>query len=113
MLLLAPLALCAPTTHLKVHAFFADGAVFQTTDDGGEGSAITGLAAPHEKITLSSNSKEWETKTVTADGTGAFSFAINRASGGPYDLTIGGAAGNVTAHDVLIGDVFICSGQAC
>ena len=54
-----------------------------------------------------------ETKTVTADGNGAFSFAINRASGGPYDLTIGGAAGNVTAHDVLIGDVFICSGQAC
>ena len=115
MLLIAPLALAyARVPHVKVHALFSDAAVFQTTDDGGQGSAVTGLAAPHEKVTLSSsNANDWPATTTTADADGAFRFPISRASGGPFDLTISGATstGSVTAKDVMVGDVFLCSGQ--
>ena len=98
---------------LKLHALFADGAVFQTTDDGGEGSSITGTAAPHERVTLSSDKpKEWPSHSITADVAGHFSFPIKLPSGGPFVLTVSAGSGSKSASDVYVGDVFLCSGQS-
>lgn len=54
--------------------------------------------------------------TATADATGHFAlrFAAHAASGTPVPVEIAGAPGTVPVvlHDVLIGDVWLCSGQS-
>ena len=56
-----------------------------------------------------------ETRTVTTDRIGHWSVYLKPgAAGGPYEMTVKGAEGEqpITIHDILVGDVWVASGQS-
>ena len=70
---------------------------------------VWGWATPGAKVTVSING----TSAIGTAGVDGKWMAMlpALAAGGPYDLTVRGPA-TATLHDVLIGDVWICSGQS-
>jgi sialate O-acetylesterase len=73
---------------------------------------VWGSAAPGEEVTVSLGSAAITTRTTSPSGHWTAVLPAMPA-GGPYDLTARLASGtSQTAHDVLIGDVFLCSGQS-
>lgn len=71
---------------------------------------VWGRAAKGEKITVRFH--EQEKKTV-ADKSGKWTVYLgNETAGGPYVLSIQGKKNTITLNDVLVGDVWICSGQS-
>jgi sialate O-acetylesterase len=70
---------------------------------------IWGWASPGEKITLSFNGKEVHTVTGT-NGSWLIGLPAMKA-GGPFSMTIKGK-NKIVLKDVLIGDVWFCSGQS-
>ncbi|MDP4213308.1 MAG: sialate O-acetylesterase [Bacteroidota bacterium] len=70
---------------------------------------IWGWSSPNEKITVRINDQVKEGK---ADKNGKWGVNLDpQPAGGPYDLTVAGKD-SVVFHDVLIGEVWICSGQS-
>jgi sialate O-acetylesterase len=70
---------------------------------------IWGWAAPGEKVTVKFNSKSYKTKTGT-DGKWSVTLSPLKA-GGPYTMDISGS-NKLSLKDILIGDVWFCSGQS-
>src|SRR5580765_1945691 len=70
---------------------------------------IWGWAAKDEKLTVKFNGKTYRTKTA-ADGKWLIVLPAMRA-GGPFTMDISGS-NKITLKDILIGDVWICSGQS-
>ena len=70
---------------------------------------IWGWALAGEKISVRFLDSEY---SVTTDSNGAWTILLsNLKEGGPYDMRIQGD--NVmTIHDILVGDVWVCSGQS-
>ncbi|MBS0032006.1 sialate O-acetylesterase [Chitinophaga sp. 22321] len=70
---------------------------------------VWGWADKNEKITVQFNG---QTKTVKADKNGQWKVLLNpEKAGGPYNLSVKGQ-NDITLHDILMGDVWICSGQS-
>jgi len=70
---------------------------------------VWGTAAPHEAVTVTFRG---ETKSGTADDLGRWSIFLSPGeAGGPFQLTIA-AANTITLDDVLVGDVWVASGQS-
>jgi sialate O-acetylesterase len=72
---------------------------------------IWGWADPGEKIIVRTN---WDTATFTAIGASTAKWSVSLktpAAGGPYTITIK-ANNTVIIEDVLIGEVWDCSGQS-
>src|SRR6266498_700724 len=70
---------------------------------------IWGWASPNEKIKISFNKKDFKTK---ADANGNWSLFLPAVkAGGPYTMNID-AINHILLKDILIGDVWICSGQS-
>jgi sialate O-acetylesterase len=70
---------------------------------------IWGWASPNEDITASINGKNYRTK---ADGSGNWSLQLApMKAGGPYTMDITGK-NKISLKDVLVGDVWFCSGQS-
>lgn len=92
---------------VELPPIFADHMVLQQNSD----AAIWGKAEPEAKITITTT---WsKKKTVTnADAEGRWSARIaTPAAGGPYEITFNDGD-KVTLKNVLIGEVWICSGQS-
>ncbi|MHA4844907.1 sialate O-acetylesterase [Flavitalea antarctica] len=70
---------------------------------------IWGQASPGERITVKFNGKVSSTKTGDS-GRWLVTFPPMKA-GGPYTMQID-ASNHIKLHDILIGDVYICSGQS-
>jgi sialate O-acetylesterase len=70
---------------------------------------IWGWAAKGEKINIKFNGRSFKTK-AGADGKWATLLSPMKA-GGPYTMVISGS-NKITLKDILIGDVWICSGQS-
>lgn len=70
---------------------------------------IWGWASPGEKLSIRFNNKQYKT-TAGADGKWAVFLAPMKA-GGPYEMNIT-ASNRIVLKDILIGDVWICSGQS-
>lgn len=71
---------------------------------------LWGWAARGAAVTVKFNGQEGK---ATADGKGRWKLALKPMSfGGPYDMTIADKAGQVTLRNILIGDVWVCSGQS-
>lgn len=72
---------------------------------------IGGRAAPHAKIDATLDSS---TARTTADRTGAFrlTFPARPASEAGITLTVTDATGSTTLSNLLVGDVWLCSGQS-
>lgn len=95
-------ASAAPT----LHPLFSDHAVLQR----GRPIAIWGKAAPGEKVTVTLGTAS-RTATTAKDGGWRVTLPA-MAAGGPYRLAATSATGRAAAEDVLIGDVWLCSGQS-
>ena len=71
---------------------------------------VWGKASPDELITVSFNGKIAKTK---ADAQGTWTVKLPRMkAGGPYELKITGTDKPLILKDVLVGDVWVCSGQS-
>ena len=73
--------------------------------------AVWGSSEPHEKVTVTLAEA---VRTVAADASGVWRAVLPAMStGGPHRLTLAGRkSGSQTINDVLIGDVWLCSGQS-
>jgi sialate O-acetylesterase len=88
-----------------VHPLFADHCVLQR----GRPVPVWGWAEAGAEVTVSIAGKE---ATGVADANGRWQATLpTLEAGGPYELTISGPQ-SVTISDVLIGEVWICSGQS-
>src|SRR6185437_6585757 len=85
--------------------FFGDNMVLQRDKP----IPVWGRASPKEKITVQF---DHQTKTTQADKSGKWMVKLdNENAGGPYLLTIKGK-NTVTFNNVMLGEVWICSGQS-
>lgn len=92
-------ALCAEVT---LPSLFTDGAVFQRDRP----VPVWGKAAPGENITVSFRGR---TIAAQADNVGRWSVTLPPgAAGGPFELTVN----SVSLKNVLVGEVWIASGQS-
>lgn len=70
---------------------------------------IWGWADPKEKVTVSFKS---QVKKITTDNTGHWKITLSpEDAGGPFQLFIKGK-NIITLNDILIGEVWVCSGQS-
>ena len=72
---------------------------------------VTGRAAPHESISLTFGDIR---VAGQADGAGRFAIELApmRASLQPRELAVEGPSGRAAAEDILVGEVWFCSGQS-
>ncbi len=107
LLLLSALLLAGfvAEANIKLPRFFSDNIVLQREHS----IPVWGWADAKEKITLQLN-KQTITTIAGNDGKWRADFAAENA-GGPFVLTIKGK-NTITINNVLIGDVWICSGQS-
>lgn len=102
------LALAAPAAAAPVlDPLFTDGAVIQRDRP----IHVRGTAAPGESITVTLGRSR---RSARADASGAWTVSLPAMKeGGPHELVVTGAGGSRTAaKDVLVGDVWLCSGQS-
>jgi len=92
---------------LALGPLFQDHAVLQRDQP----LPIWGTTAPGERVTVVFAGHE---ATARADASGKWTAMLPpAAAGGPYDLEVRGSSGATrTIADLLIGDVFLCSGQS-
>jgi sialate O-acetylesterase len=87
---------------VKLPAVISDGMVIQR----GRPVTLWGTADEGEVVNISFLKKKY---SVTADGEGRWSVTLPaQKPGGPYQLTVN----DETLNDILIGDVWLCSGQS-
>lgn len=100
---------CSQGAHaaIKPAPLFTDNAVLQRN----MADPVWGTSDPNEAITVSIARQVAKTK---ADASGNWKLKLNAIpAGGPYTLTIAGTAGDtVTLNNVLVGEVWVCSGQS-
>lgn len=102
---LSLLAASRGRAEVKPHTLFADHAVLQQ----GIKLPVWGTAEPGEKVTVKFQDQE---QSATASDSGA--WRVNLAplkAGGPFEMTIAGK-NTVAIKDLLVGEVWICSGQS-
>lgn len=95
-------AASAARAEIRLPSLISDGMVLQR----GEPVTIWGWADPGEKFEI-----KWKRKTfkVEADGNGEWKVDLPaEKAGGPYEMLVG----DIVLKDILIGDVFLCSGQS-
>jgi sialate O-acetylesterase len=70
---------------------------------------IWGWAAKDEKVSVRFMNS---TYNATADDKGNWSVLLPKfKAGGPYEMQINGS-NSITVHDIMVGDVWVCSGQS-
>lgn len=90
---------------VKPHVLFTDGAVLQR----GMPVPVWGTADDGEKVTVKFQGQE--VSTTAKNGKWQVKLAELKA-GGPFPLTIEGKNNKVEVADVLVGEVWVCSGQS-
>jgi sialate O-acetylesterase len=103
-LLIAPNLLNAKVT---LPSFFSDNMVLQQKTE----AAIWGWAKPNGSVQLTPS---WNKKkyTIQSDQSGKWKLKITTPeAGGPYEITISDGE-TITLHNILIGEVWFCSGQS-
>ena len=94
-------------SNIKPAAVFCDHMVLQQKSN----VPIWGWSSPDEKITVQPNWLQ-ENASVTADKQGNWKLEIKTPqAGGPYTIKISGQ-NEIILSDVLIGEVWVCSGQS-
>jgi sialate O-acetylesterase len=105
-LLLITLVLTAQLfANITLPKIFGDNMVFQRNKP----IPVWGWGSPNEKITIRFNH---QVKTITTDLNGNWKVNLDKESaGGPYQLVLKGT-NTVTIKNILVGEVWICSGQS-
>lgn len=97
----------AALADVKLPALITDGMVLQQQS----AVAIWGWATPGEKVKVR-GSWDQQQKETTANSKGEWLLKLKTpAAGGPYTIAIGGHH-KITVNNVLIGEVWLCSGQS-
>ncbi len=105
LLILALLCSVPVPAQLRLPKLIGNGMVLQRD----AAVKVWGWAAPGERVDVRFNDSVWH---ATADSLGAWSAILsNLKAGGPSTMTIT-ASDTVTIRDVVVGDVWICSGQS-
>ncbi len=108
-LVLAVFAAFMTPVHAKIipNGLFKDHSVLQQKAP----VPVWGTADPNEPVTVSINV---QSASTVADAAGKWMVKLKPlAAGGPYSMTITGAQGDTVAFsDVLVGEVWLCSGQS-
>ncbi len=98
-------ALQTAIAQVRLPQLISDGMVLQREVK----TRVWGCASPGEKVSIKFDGHTY--KAITdANGGWSVSLAALKA-GGPYTMEIG-ASNHITIHDILIGDVWFCSGQS-
>ena len=93
------------TAQVKVPTYFSNNMVLQK----GMAIPVWGWATPGEKVTVAIDQSSMST---TADKEGKWNVKLPAMNyGGPYQLTIQGKT-NLSFENVMIGEVWVCSGQS-
>ena len=101
-ILLAFACACGLEAKVVMPQLFQSGMVLQR----GKPIPVWGSAAPSEPVKVTFKKKVYET---IADDSGRWQITLpQQKAGGPFELTIN----DVTLTDVLVGDVWLCSGQS-
>ena len=91
---------------LRLPKLFADGMVLQRDVR----LPVWGWAVPSAAVTVTFAGT---TARATADGSGAWSVSVPAMrAGGPHEMTVESAGTRLTVRDILVGDVWIASGQS-
>ncbi len=91
--------------NVRMSAIFSDHMVLQRNKP----IPVWGRAAPGENVMVEFNR---QSKLVRADSSGRWMVRLDpEKAGGPFTLMIR-AGNNLTFHDVMVGEVWICSGQS-
>ncbi len=97
----------ASTAGIKLPQLFQSGMVLQRNQT----IPVWGTADKGENVTVTFRGKDYSA-TAGTDGKWSVSLPKQKA-GGPYTMTIkGNAADAITLEDVMVGDVWLCSGQS-
>jgi sialate O-acetylesterase len=106
-----PLILCwaglvGVRADVKLPAIFGDHMVLQRDVS----VPVWGWADPGESVTVTAGG---EKETTTTDKNGAWATKLTKLviSAAPIEVTVAGK-NSITLHDVLVGDVWLCSGQS-
>ncbi len=105
-LLLVALLLTTPSfCQVRLPKLISDGVVLQRDTK----IKIWGWAAPNEKIAIDFINKKYKTK---ANENGEWELQVSNIKfGGPYSMKIT-ASNTIQINDILVGDVWLCSGQS-
>lgn len=91
--------------NVRMPLLFSDGMVLQRNKT----IPVWGWADANEKVEVRFNK---QTRTITADKNGKWMIGLNaEKAGGPFELIITGK-NKIVIKDVLVGEVWICSGQS-
>lgn len=107
MLCISMLITAPVKAEVKLPAVFGDHMVLQQQTD----AAIWGTASPSKNVSVKTS---WDGKSYStrADNNGNWKLKVKTpAAGGPYSIVISDGK-EVKLNDVLIGEVWICSGQS-
>ena len=107
MLLFILIIITSVTTfsEVKLPRLISDGMILQRNVNVN----IWGWAANNEKISIHFLDS---TYNITADNNGDWSITLPKLkAGGPYKMQIN-ASNNITINNIMIGDVWVCSGQS-
>lgn len=94
---------------LRFARLFSDHAVLQRQKP----IPVWGWAQPNEPVTVYLNGQSRQSLQAVADSSGKWQVQFSALeAGGPYVLGVTGASGKQECKDVLLGDVWLCSGQS-
>ena len=106
LLLFAFTSIASVRADVRLPAIFGDHMVLQRD----QSVPVWGWAEPNEKVTVTAGAVK-ATSTAGADGKWSVRLQGLKASDQPIDLMVAGK-NQITFHDVLVGDVWVCSGQS-
>jgi len=105
LIILLLLTLTAPPAELKLHGLFRDNMVLQCDAP----VPVWGRAEPGQNVSVTLGAQK---KSAVADGSGRWKVLLDALKpGGPLEMVVA-AKETVTLKNVLIGEVWLCSGQS-
>jgi len=91
---------------IELHTLFTDNIVLQRNAE----VPVWGWAEAGERISVDFNNK---TVTAKADKNGKWRAVLPKMkAGGPYEMTISGSGAPISLSNIMVGDVWVCSGQS-
>jgi sialate O-acetylesterase len=105
LLLTSSVSVLTGYCQIKLPGLFGDHMVIQRN----QAVPIWGWSSPNEKITVNFDQQH---KQAISDNNGKWHVSLDpQPAGGPFELAIQGK-NSIVIHDVLVGEVWICSGQS-
>jgi sialate O-acetylesterase len=105
ILLISTLSALTGYCQIKLPGMFGDHMVIQRSQP----VPVWGWSSPNETVEVKFNQQQ---KKTTADKNGKWILKLDpEPAGGPFDLSVEGK-NRVVIHDVLVGEVWLCSGQS-